>query len=232
MIGLLGRKIGMSQVFEKGGMVVPVTLIQAGPCPILQVKTKEKDGYSAIQLGFGEKKTKNTTKPVLGKFNKLKIEPKAVIRELRVNNIEEYKVGQTLNVEMFNVRDLCDVTGISIGKGFQGGVKRWHWKSGDKGHGSMSHRRPGSIGGSSNPSRVFKGHHLPGRMGGKKTTVQHLEVVKVDKENNLLVLRGSVPGHDNGILIIRKGLKKKVQVVKVAKKPEPKRTGAKTAAKK
>jgi large subunit ribosomal protein L3 len=231
MLGLLGKKIGMTQVFDKDGRVVPVTVIEAGPCHLLQIKTKERDGYNAIQLCFGEKKPKNTARALMSKFNKLNITSKASIKEFRVDSIDGLNVGQVLTVDLFNAGDYVDTTGISIGKGFQGGVKRWHWKSGDKTHGSTSHRRPGSIGSSSSPSRVFKGHHLPGRMGGKKVTVQNLEVVRVDKDKNLLIIKGAVPGHDNSILSIKKALKKKFKVIKEVKKPEAKKKVEKTVKK-
>ncbi|MBM3254509.1 MAG: 50S ribosomal protein L3 [Candidatus Omnitrophica bacterium] len=223
MIGLLGKKIGMTQVFDKEGSVVPVTVVEAGPCPILQIKTKEKEGYTALQLGFGEKKPKKVTKALMTRFTRLNITPKAYIREFRVETTDNLKEGQILTVDLFNTGDYVDVTGTSIGKGFQGGVKRWHWKSGDKTHGSMSHRRPGSIGSSSDPSRVFKGHHLPGRMGGKRLTTQNLEVIKVDKDKNLLIIKGSLPGHDNSIVMVKKALKKKFKVVRELKKPETKK---------
>lgn len=206
-VGILGRKVGMTQVFRNDGWIIPVTVIEAGPCYILQVKTKEKNGYDAVQLGFADKKEKSTNKPDLGKFKKINIPPKRFIRELRITPEQKFEVGQELKVDMFAAGDAVDVTGTSIGKGFQGGMKRWHWKGGPKTHGSTSHRRVGSIGSSTTPGRVLKGHHLPGRMGGDTVTVQNLEVVKVDPENNLLVVEGAVPGPKKSFLIIKKAKK-------------------------
>ena len=206
-IGILGRKIGMSQVFRDDGRIIPVTVIEAGPCFVLQVKTKGKDKYDAVQLCFLDKKEKSTNKADLGRFKKINISPKRFIRELRTAPEQKFETGQQIKVDIFEPGDAVDVTGTSIGKGFQGGVKRWNWKGGPKTHGSMSHRRPGSIGSSSDPSRVFKGHHLPGRLGGDKVTVQNLEVVRVDPENNLLVVEGAVPGPRNSFLVIKKAKK-------------------------
>jgi len=214
MIGLLGKKIGMTQAFGTDGEVIPLTVIEAGPCAVLQVKSADRDGYFAIQLGFGEKKESRANKPDLGRFKKAGVPPKRFVREIRVvqgeteKDDKEYKLGQEILVDVFQQGDFVDISGISVGKGFQGGMKRWHWSGGPETHGSMSHRRPGSIGASSDPSRVFKGQHLPGRMGGKKVTTQNLEVVRVDKENNLLLVKGAVPGHKNSYLVIKKAKKK------------------------
>jgi large subunit ribosomal protein L3 len=188
------------------------------------VKTKEKDGYEAVQIGFCEKKEKLVPKPELGKFKKINISPKRFIREIRTAPDQKFEVGQQMKVDIFAAGDAVDVTGTSIGKGFQGGMKRWHWRGGKKTHGSMSHRRPGSIGSTTTPGRVIKGHHLPGRMGGDVVTTQNLEVVKIDPENNLLVLEGSVPGPNDSLLIIKKAKKrakaKIPQVVIVKEKKE------------
>lgn len=219
MNAILGKKIGMTQVFTKDGQVVPVTIIEGGPCCIIQVKNKERDGYNAIQLGFGETKEKRVTKPLLAKFKKLKTTPRKFIKEIRVEDLKDYKPGQDIDVSIFTIGDYVDVVGTSLGKGFQGGMKRWGWSGGPKTHGSMSHRRPGSIGASAYPSRVFKGHHLPGHMGHQRVTLQGLEVVNIDKENNLLVVKGSVPGHDNGYLIVKKSTRKKAKVVKKEAQP-------------
>ncbi len=214
MVGLLGKKIGMTQAFGTDGEVIPLTVIEAGPCAVLQVKSAERDGYFAIQLGFGEKKESRVGKPDLGHFKKAGVSPKRFVREFRVTRGEtekddkEYKLGREILVDVFQQGDFVDISGISVGKGFQGGMKRWHWSGGPKTHGSMTHRRPGSIGASADPSRVFKGQHLPGRMGGKKITVQNLEVARVDKENSLLLIKGAVPGHKNGYLVIKKAIKK------------------------
>jgi len=207
-LGILGRKKGMTQVFRDDGRVIPVTVVEAGPCTVLQVKTKAKDGYEAVQIGFCEKKERLMRKPELGKFKKINVTPKRFIKEIRTAADEKFEVGQELKVDIFAAGDAVDVTGTSIGKGFQGGMKRWHWKGGKETHGSTSHRRPGSIGSTTTPGRVIRGHHLPGRMGGDTVTTQNLEVVKVDLENNLIVLEGSVPGPDNSLLMIKKAKKR------------------------
>lgn len=204
-IGILGRKLGMSQIFDEQGRALPITVIETGPCPIVQIKNKQRDGYSALQIGFQEKK-KNTKKPLLGHFKKNDISPQQVLQEIEISSQQEseFQKGQILKVDIFKSGDLIEVKGISKGKGFQGGMKRWGWKGGPKTHGSMFHRRVGSIGASSDPSRVLKGTHMPGRMGNAKTTVKNLRVVKVDAENNILCVCGGVPGHRSSILLIRK----------------------------
>ena len=220
MIGMLGKKLGMTRLFKEDGEVIPVTVIEAGPCHVLQVKTSKLDGYGAVQLGFDAKKEKRTNKALKGHFKKSKVKPARFIRELRTDSEQKYEVGQAVTVDIFQENDLVDVIGISIGKGFQGGVKRWGWQGGRASHGSMHHRAPGSIGASSFPSRVFKGHHMPGRMGGERKTMKNLEVVRVDKDNNLLVVKGCVPGHKNSYLLIREA--KKHPIRRVAKKDEGK----------
>lgn len=232
--GILGRKIGMTQVFRNDGRIIPVTVIEAGPCHVLQVKTKEKDGYDAVQLGFVDKRERLVNKPELGKFKKINVPPKRFIRELRISPEHKFAAGQEVRVDVFAPGDAVDITGTSIGKGFQGGMKRWHWKGGKKTHGSTSHRRPGSIGSSTTPGRVFKGHHLPGRMGGDTVTIQNLEVVKVDSENNLLVVEGAVPGPKKSFLVIKKAKKlakaKVPQLVIVKEKKEKSKGAAKAEA--
>lgn len=208
MVGILGKKIGMTQVFGQDGQVIPVTVIESKPCSILQVKTKQSDGYNAIQLGFEDIKDSRINKPLREKFKKIKVTPKKLIREISVQDPENYQVGQNIDLAVFSPGDFVDIIGTSIGRGFQGGVKRWHWSGGPSGHGSMSHRAPGSIGASAFPSRVHKGHHLPGHMGNQRVTAQNLEVIKVDKDNNLLLVKGSAPGHKNSFLIIKKSKKK------------------------
>ena len=215
-IGILGKKIGMTQIFDQEGDVVPITVIEAGPCCVLQVKTMDKDGYAAIQVGFQEKKENRTTKPLMGHFKKALTKPRAFIREFRTDKPQEYKLGHEILVDIFTTGDCVDVIGTSIGKGFQGGVKRYHWRGGPESHGSMHHRQPGSIGASSDPSRTYKGQKLPGRMGNARVTVQNLEVIKIDKDNNILAIRGSVPGPKGRLLIIRKA-KKKARVVQKIK---------------
>ena len=203
MTELLGKKIGMTQVFSEDSKRIGVTVIEAGPCLVLAVKEKN------IQLGFGAVSEKKLKKPVLGYFRKLNVTPRKLIKECIKDPAKEFKVGEELKVDVFKPGDYVDISGTSIGKGFQGGVKRWHWKGGPRTHGSMSHRRVGSLGSSTSPGRVLKGHHLPGHMGAHGVTVQNLKVVKVDSENNLLLVEGAVPGHKNGYLIIRKAKKKK-----------------------
>lgn len=207
-IGLIGKKVEMTQVFEDGGMVVSVTVIEAGPCTIVQRKTKDSDGYSAIQLGF-EGKKKNVKKPLLGHFKKHGISPKKVLREFRVGSAGEYQAGQEIGVDIFNPGDFVDVTGISKGKGFTGVVKRWGFAGGPGSHGSHKwNRRPGSIGASANPSRVLKGMKMAGQSGRKRVTTQNLKVMRVDKEKNLLMVKGALPGANGGYLIVRKAVKK------------------------
>jgi len=203
MIGILGKKIGMTQIFTDDGSRVGVTAIEAGPCQILAVKEKN------IQLGFDAGKEKSFKKPVLKYFKKLNIAPRKVIRELSKEPGVEYKIGQELKADIFKDGDFVDITGTSIGKGFQGGMKRWNWQGGPQTHGSTSHRRVGSIGSTTTPGRVWKGHHMPGHMGARQFTVQNLKVIKVDAENNVLLVKGAVPGHKNGYLLIRKAKKRK-----------------------
>ncbi|MBU4312905.1 MAG: 50S ribosomal protein L3 [Candidatus Omnitrophica bacterium] len=202
--GILGKKLGMTQIFTEEGEFVPVTVIEAGPCTILKV-LKNK-----VMLGFGVKKEKNTPKPELGFYKKLDVKPSAFVKELAFDVNDKISAGQQLTLDIFKEKDFVDVTGTSIGKGFQGGMKRWGWSGGPDGHGSMHHRRVGSIGGSSYPSRVWKGLHLPGRMGNKKKTTQNLEIVKIVKDKNMLLVKGPVPGADNGYLEIRLAKKKPV----------------------
>ncbi len=205
MQGIIGKKRGMTRVFDKQGHAVPVTVIEAGPCPVVQVKTQQKDGYNAVQIGFGEKRRKLVTLPLQGHFEKAKVEPKRLLREIRMDQVEKLKVGQQLKVDMFAVGEKVKVSGISKGLGFQGGVRRHGFHGGPKTHGQSDRlRAPGSIGASSFPSRVYKGQRMAGRMGREKVTVRNLEVVVVDSERNLLLLRGAVPGKVNSYLTIRK----------------------------
>jgi large subunit ribosomal protein L3 len=215
--GMMARKRGMTQVFGKDGNVIPVTVLEAGPCTVVQVKTQASDGYEAIQIGF-EPKKKNVTKPMVGHFKKANVTPVRVLREVRLKTTEGYQIGQTLTVEQFKPGELVDVSGVTKGKGFQGGVKRHGWSGGDATHGSMFHRAPGSIGASSDPSRVYPGHRLPGRMGGDRRTVAHLEVVRVMPEQNLLLVRGAVPGATGGLLLVRKSVKQSKAQQQAARK--------------
>jgi large subunit ribosomal protein L3 len=209
--GLIGRKVGMTQVFADDGSHLPVTVIQAGPCTITAVRTRATDGYDALQLGF-EAKKKNVTKPMQGHFKKLGVGAVGVIRELRLDRsaaekLGTYTVGQNLGVDIFAPGELVDVVGVTKGKGFQGGVKRHGWLGGEATHGSMFHRAPGSIGASSDPSRVWPGHKLPGRMGGDRRTVLNISVVRVLPEQNLLLVRGAVPGANGSLVTVRKSVK-------------------------
>jgi large subunit ribosomal protein L3 len=205
-LGLLARKRGMTQVFGEDGNVIPVTVLETGPCTVVQVKTQTRDGYEALQLGF-EPKKKNVTKPMAGHFKKGNVAATRVLRELRLKTTDPYQVGQSLTAELFKAGELVDVSGITKGQGFQGGVKRHGWYGGDATHGSMFHRAPGSIGASSDPSRVFPGHRLPGRMGAERRTVAHLEVVRVVPDQNLLLVKGAVPGARGGLVLVRKSVK-------------------------
>lgn len=207
--GLIGRKVGMTQVFGDDGSHVPVTVVEAGPCTIVGIRRKETHGYDALQLGFLPKK-KKVSKPAAGLFKKVNVSPLKVLREIRLEKTEklqDYAVGQALTVEMFTPGELVDVVGVTKGKGFQGGVKRHGWLGGEATHGSMFHRAPGSIGASSDPSRVWPGHRLPGRMGGEQRTTLNLSVVRVLPEQNLVLLRGAVPGANGSLVLVRKSVK-------------------------
>jgi large subunit ribosomal protein L3 len=204
MKGILGKKIGMTQVFSDDGRLIPVTVIEAGPCKVIQVKTKEKDGYEAFQLGFEEiKKEKNVPKGRLGHFKKVSERPYRFLREVKIDGLD-LKAGDDVTVEIFNKGDKVSITGTSKGKGFQGVMKRHNFSGGPGSHGSMFNRAPGSIGQSSFPSRVWKNKGLPGHMGNERVTVKNLEIIDIKKEQNLLIVKGSVPGANNNFLIIRK----------------------------
>jgi large subunit ribosomal protein L3 len=207
--GLIGRKVGMTQVFGDDGNHVPVTVIQAGPCTVVSIRTRESHGYDALQLGF-EAGRKKMSKPAAGVFKKVNLEPMRVVREVRLEKpemLQGYQVGQAMTAEVFAPGELVDIVGITKGKGFQGGVKRHGWFGGDATHGSMFHRAPGSIGASSDPSRVWPGHRLPGRMGGVRRTVLNVSVVRVLPEQNLVLVRGAVPGANGSLVMIRKSVK-------------------------
>lgn len=206
--GILGRKIGMTQVFTENGDLIPVTVIEATPNVVLQKKTIENDGYEAIQLGFEDKREKLANKPEKGHVAKANTAPKRFIREIRGVNLDEYEVGQEVKVNIFAEGDIVDVTGISKGKGFQGAIKRHGQSRGPMSHGSRYHRRPGSMGPIA-PNRVFKSKELPGRMGGEKVTIQNLQIVKVDAERNLLLVKGNVPGPKKALLKIKSAVKAK-----------------------
>ena len=203
--GLIGKKIGITQSFDENGNVFPATVIQAGPCAVIQIKTKEKDGYYSLQLGLVEDKAiKKPNKPLVGHCEKAGVSPPRILREFRHDGKDEVKEGDQLFVDVFQEGEKVHVTGKSKGKGFAGVVKRWGFHGGKATHGSMFHRAPGSIGASAFPSRVVKGRKLPGHMGNARITVRNLTVIQADKENNLLVLKGSVPGAPGGYVLIKK----------------------------
>lgn len=204
---ILGKKLGMTQIFTEDGLLVPVTVVEAGPCVVTQVKTQEKDGYQALQVGFNDIREKLVNKPLKGHFDKGNISYKRYLRELKVDNIQDYNVGSELKADMFAAGDKVDVSGISKGKGFAGTIKRWNQHRGPMSHGSRYHRRPGSMGPSASPGRVFKTKRLPGRMGSDRITVANLEVVKVDAERNLLLIKGALPGSKGTLLTIKETVK-------------------------
>jgi large subunit ribosomal protein L3 len=205
---ILGKKIGMTQVFTEEGLSIPVTAVQAGPVSVVQIKTIEQDGYNAVKVGYQDIKETRAVKPSKGEYEKAGVEPRKHLREFRVDGTGDFEVGKEIGVgDMFTEGDIIDVTGVSKGKGFAGTVKRHKTGRGRETHGSHYHRRPGSMGGASNPSRVFKGKKLPGRMGGDKITVQNLEVVKVYGDKNILLVKGAVPGPKGGFLVINKAVK-------------------------
>lgn len=204
---IIGKKIGMTQVFDAKGKVIPVTVIEAGPCVVAQVKNTDTDGYNAIQLGFGDVKESKLNKPIKGHFAKSNLTPKKHLREFRMDSINEIKVGDELKADTFVAGEKVDIQGTSKGKGFQGCIKRHGQTRGPMAHGSMYHRRPGSMGSTSTPGRVFKGKKLPGHMGRETITIQNLEVVSVDLDKNVILVKGSVPGINGSILKIRTSVK-------------------------
>lgn len=204
---ILGKKIGMTQIFTENGAAIPVTVIEAGPCVVTQIKTVEKDGYNAVQMGFEDVAEKKLNKPLKGHFSKLKLALKRHLSEFRIDDISTYNVGDELKADVFAEGDLVDVQGTSKGKGFQGVIKRHGQHRGPMSHGSMYHRRPGSMGPCADPGRVFKGKKLPGQMGNQTVTIQNLKVVKVDAERNLILIKGSMPGNKGSILRIKSAIK-------------------------
>ncbi|UCD85048.1 MAG: 50S ribosomal protein L3 [Deltaproteobacteria bacterium] len=200
--GIIGRKVGMTQIFSEEGERIGVTVVEAGPCKVTQKKTEEKDGYSALQLGFREKKKQRVNKALQEHFQKSGGTVYYHLQEFRVREIDQYEVGQDISVGIFKVGELVNVSGKSKGKGFAGMIKRHHARGGAASHGSMFHRAPGSIGASSFPSRVFKGKKLPGHMGNRRVTLRNLQIVGIDEAKNILVLKGAIPGANNGILTI------------------------------
>ncbi|MCI5995207.1 MAG: 50S ribosomal protein L3 [Blautia sp.] len=204
---ILATKVGMTQIFNDEGVLTPVTVLQAGPCVVTQVKTVENDGYSAVQVGFVDKREKLVNKPMQGQFKKAGVSYKRYVREFRFENAEEYAVAQEIKADIFAAGDKIDATAISKGKGFQGAIKRHGQSRGPMAHGSKFHRHAGSNGAASDPSKVFKGKKMPGQMGNKKITIQNLEIVRVDAENNLLLVKGAVPGPKKSLVTIKETVK-------------------------
>ena len=205
--GILATKVGMTQIFNDEGQLIPVTVLQAGPCTVTQVKTVENDGYAAIQVGFGEIREKLVNKPEKGHFEKAGVDIKRFVREFRFENAVDYTVGQEITADIFAAGDHVDATAISKGKGYQGAIKRHGQSRGPMAHGSKYHRHAGSNGAASDPSRVFPGKHMPGQMGHVQVTVQNLEIIRVDKENNLLLVKGAVPGPKKSLVTIKESVK-------------------------
>lgn len=204
---IIATKIGMTQIFKEDGTLIPVTVLQAGPCVVTQKKTVENDGYDALQLGFGNVKNKHVTSPIKGHFAKAGVEPKKVLKEFKFENSNEYELGSEVNVSVFEIGDKVDISGISKGKGFQGAIKRHNQHRGPMSHGSKYHRGVGSLSSATTPGRVKKGKKMPGHMGAEKVTIQNLEVVRVDSDKNLLLIKGAVPGNKGSILVIKESVK-------------------------
>lgn len=206
---ILGKKIGMTQIFTEDGVLIPVSVIQAGPCSVVQKKTEEVDGYSAVQVGFEDKKASRTNKPEKGHFAKANVPVKKYLKEFKLDNAAELNVGDELTVSQFTGGELVDVTGTSKGHGYAGAIKRWGTHRGPMTHGSHYHRGPGSLGACSDPSRVFKGKKMPGHYGVDKVTIQNLDLVKIDEERNLLLVKGSIPGSKGGLVVVKNAVKAK-----------------------
>ena len=204
---ILATKVGMTQIFNDDGMLIPVTVLQAGPCTVTQIKTKENDGYAAVQVGYGDIREKLVNKPVKGHFTKAGVAVKRFLKEFRFENAAEYQVGQEIKADIFAEGDHVDATAISKGKGYQGAIKRHGQSRGPMTHGSKYHRHAGSNGAASDPSRVFPGKKMPGQMGHVQVTVQNLEIVRVDAENNLLLVKGAVPGPKKSLVTIKESVK-------------------------
>lgn len=204
---ILGTKIGMTQLFDEDGKVIPVTVVEAGPCVVVQKKTNETDGYEAVQVGFGDVKEKRLNKPQKGHFAKADVAARKFLREFRLADVSAYNVGDEIKADIFAAGDSIDVTGTSKGKGFAGPMKRWGLHRGPMSHGSGYHRGSGSMGACSTPGRVMKGKKLPGHMGNVKVTVQNLEIVKVDADKNLILIKGAVPGNKGGLVVIKNSVK-------------------------
>jgi large subunit ribosomal protein L3 len=205
--GLIGKKLGMTQIFADDGRRIPVTVVEAGPCIVIQKKTVLKDGYNAIQVGFGQADAAKSTRPIVGHCKSAGQGVFVHLQELRIDDVDNFSVGDQISADIFAPGDIIDVTGTSIGKGFQGVMKRWGFKGGRSSHGSRFHRAPGSIGCSATPARVFKNKKMPGQMGNKTITVQKLQVVRVDAADNLLLIKGAIPGSTNGLVLIKDSVK-------------------------
>jgi large subunit ribosomal protein L3 len=204
MMGLIGRKVGMTQIFGDQGEAVPVTVLEVGPCTVTELRTEAKDGYTAVQLGFGTQKEARMTRPVLGQFKKRNLTPSRVLREFRVDDLAGLELGQSLKVDLFEKGTRVDVIGVTKGRGFTGVVKRYGFAAGHASHGPTHGKQPGSIGASAFPSRVIKGKRLPGRMGTERYTAENLEVVGIDAEQNVLMVKGAVPGPTRGLVLVHK----------------------------
>jgi len=205
---IIGRKIGMTQIFDEIGNVIPVTVVEAGPCPVVQIKTNEIEGYSAVQLGFSDVTEKKVIKPMKGHFDKAQVAYKKVLKEFKLEGVSDLNIGDIIKADTFAAGDAVDITGISKGKGYAGTVKRWGTHRGPMAHGSGYHRGQGSMGANSSPSRVFKGKVMAGHLGSEQVTVQNLELVKVDLENNLLAIKGAIPGPKGSIVFVKSTVKK------------------------
>jgi large subunit ribosomal protein L3 len=206
--GILGKKVGMTQIFTETGEVIPVTVIEAGPCVVVQKKTTQVDGYSALQIGFGEKRERLFNKPAKGHFDRANVKPLRYLREIRTEDAESYEVGQEIKADIFSTGEKVDVVGTSKGRGFAGGIKRHGFHRGPMTHGSKYHRRPGAAA-AKGPARIFKGRKMPGHLGVDRVTVQNLEVIKVDAENNLLAVKGAIPGPKGGLVLVKDSVKAK-----------------------
>lgn len=206
MKSILGKKIGMTQIFAEDGRIIPVTAIEAGPCVVLQKKTEQTDGYNAIQVGFDTKKEKNINKPLKGHLSKAGVKAVKYIKEFKIDNVDEYQLGQEIKADVFETGEYIDVIGTTKGKGFAGGIKRHGFHRGPMKHGSKYHRRPGSLG-AKGPARVFKGRKMPGRLGGVQVSVQNLEVVRVDIDKNIILVKGAIPGPNRGLVVLKRSVK-------------------------
>lgn len=229
--GLLGKKLGMTRIFTEDGRWIEVTLLEAGPCTVVQRKTKDHEGYEAVQLGFGQANKRRLTKPLQGHFGKAGVDAKRTLREFHVEHDDPLKPGDEVRADIFKIGDRVDVSGTTKGKGFAGGMKRHGWKGGPGSHGSNFHRRPGSVGQSASPGHVIKGKTLPGHMGNERVTTQNLEVVNVDPTKNLIAVRGSVPGAPGGVIVLKKSVKIVKSVTHVAPKAVAAAAGSKKGAK-